>query len=208
MSLSWPRPRAALISVCLALLLFALFAWQLLAQGPMARVDQAVTLWLAAHRQPGLTTAMALVSDLHQTWVLLLASALLAGWFAWRLHPRWGYTLLVVPSGMLLNDGVKNVFRRARPVLEQPLVHYDSYSFPSGHAAGATVFWGAVLLVVFAHARHRGIRAAAAVITPALVALVCFSRVYLGAHYLSDVLAAVGLSTAWLVAFATAMHRR
>lgn len=207
MPLTWPRPRAALLSMAVALLLFALFAWQLLAPGPMEAVDRQVTAWLAAHRTPALTATMRTVSDLHRAWVLLPVTALLAGGLAWFGHVRWGYMLLALPSGMLLNDGVKAVFRRARPVLERPLVHYDSYSFPSGHAVGATLFWGAVWLLVFAHAQRRATRSAAAVLAPLMIALVGFSRVYLGAHYLSDVLAAVCLATAWLLAFAAAVHR-
>jgi undecaprenyl-diphosphatase len=188
-------------------LLFALLAWQLLATGPLTRVDEAVTLWLAAHRRPALTQAMLLVSTLHETGVLLAATALLAAWFGWRHHPRWALLLLVVPAAMLVNVGLKHVFQRLRPVLEQPLVHYSTYSFPSGHGAGSTVFYGALCVLVFAHTaspRKRALAVAGAVV---MVLLVCFSRVYLGAHYLSDVAAAVCVGVAWLAAWLLAWYR-
>ena len=179
-------------------LLFALLAWQLLAAGPLTRSDQAVTLWLAAHRRPGLTQAMLLVSALHEAGVLLAVTALLAAWFGWRHHPRWALVLLVVPTGMLVNVGFKHLFQRVRPLLEQPLVHYTTYSFPSGHAVGSTVFYGALCALVFAHSTSRRKRALAVAGALAMVLLVGFSRVYLGAHYVTDVAAAMCVGAAWL----------
>jgi undecaprenyl-diphosphatase len=192
------RGAAGWLPVLACVLLFALFAWQLLATGPLTHADAAVTARLAAHRRPGLTQAMLLVSTLHESGVLLAITALLAAWFGWRHHPRWVLALLVVPSGMLVNVGLKHLFQRARPVLEQPLVHYTTYSFPSGHGTGATVFYGALCALVFAHTTSPRKRALAVAGAVAMVLLVCFSRVYLGAHYLTDVAASVCVGLAWL----------
>ena len=102
---------------------------------------------------------------------------------------------------MLLNVGLKNVFTRPRPVFEEPLVHLSTFSFPSGHAVASTVFYGALCALVLAHARSPAARAAAIVATVVMVLLVCFSRVYLGAHYLSDVVAGVCVGTLCLLPF-------
>lgn len=195
-----PHPgRLALVLACV--LLVALLAFQVWTDGPMTRLDLRVTLWLAAHRTAALTGFMLLVSAAHQTKWMLAVTLLVAAWLAWRRHWPQVARLGVVPAGMLLNAGLKQVFHRPRPHLQDPLVHLLTLSFPSGHAAGSTVFYGALCALVFAHWRRRAIRASAVALSAAMVLLVTFSRVYLGAHYLSDVIAGVAVGATCLALF-------
>src|SRR5947209_3293599 len=83
-------------------------------------------------------------------------------------------------------------------LLGGPLLTLTTYSFPSGHAAGSTVFWGFVCVVAWHWPARDPLRRAVAVIAPAMVALTCLSRVYLGAHYFSDVLAGICEGIAWV----------
>lgn len=184
---------------CVAVLVF--FALQLLLQGPMMHIDQEITFHLATRRQAWLSHAMLLVSNSHGTGKLLGATVLLALWRVWRRDPGAVRTLAVVPAGMLLNVGLKNLFQRPRPTLEEPLVHLSTYSFPSGHAVASTVFYGALCSLVFMHTRSPVLRALAVVLCMAMVLLVTFSRVYLGAHYLSDVVAGVSVGLLCLLVF-------
>jgi undecaprenyl-diphosphatase len=144
---------------------------------------------------------MLLVSAAHQTKWLLAVTLVIAAVFAWRRHWPQVARLGVVPVGMLLNAGLKNVFRRPRPQLPDPLVHLATLSFPSGHAAASTVFYGALCALVFARWRSGAVRAAAIGVSAVMVLLVAFSRVYLGAHYLSDVVAGVALGAICLALF-------
>jgi hypothetical protein len=100
---------------------------------------------------------------------------------------------------MLLNLLLKQAYERLRPRFDDPLVTLDTYSFPSGHTAAAVAFYG--VLAAFLVSRFHDARRRAAIVAVAMgaVALVAFSRLYLGAHYLSDVVAAACSSTAWLV---------
>lgn len=190
-----------------ALVLFALLAAQVLAQGPLTLLDRELMLFLADHRAPWVTRFMLGVSAAHETLPLLAATALVAAALAWRGHARWAWGLAAVPTGMLLNVGLKQLFQRARPVLDEPLVQLATFSFPSGHGVASTVFYGSLCLLVLAHARARAWRYAAVAAALAMVVLVCFSRLYLGAHYLSDVLAAVCAGVLWVIAW-TALVRR
>lgn len=192
MSAAWARVVAA------CLLVFGLLAYQVLAEGVVSRLDLRVTLWLAGHRHPVLTDAMLLVSRLHETVVVLAVTALLAAWLLWRRRRRSAAALLVVPAAMLLNVGLKHLFLRLRPVLDEPLVQLATYSFPSGHGVAATAFYGVLCALALAHWRRPLARAAAVAGAVAMVLLVCFSRVYLGAHYLSDVAAAACIGGVWL----------
>ena len=81
------------------------------------------------------------------------------------------------------------MFHRARPTLEHPLVELPSYSFPSGHALGGTVFYGFAAVLLWSYVAPKVWRVVIATVVIVLVLMVGFSRVYLGAHYPTDVLA-------------------
>jgi undecaprenyl-diphosphatase len=191
--------RLALVLACIVLI--ALLALQVWTGGAMTRLDLRVTLWLAAHRSAGLTAFMLLVSEAHETVWMLAVTLLVAACLAWRRDWPQVARLFVVPTGMLLNAGLKNVFGRPRPHLQDPLVHLLTLSFPSGHAAGSTVFYGALCALVFGRWQRRTIRVMAVALASLMVLLVTFSRVYLGAHYLSDVIAGVALGAICLALF-------
>jgi undecaprenyl-diphosphatase len=195
------RRRRQLGLACFCLAVFALLAAQVLLHGPMLELDQDASNWFAAHRDAGLTHAMVLVSELHETVKLLAVTAALALWRLARRDRASARALLVVPAGMLLNVGVKHLFQRARPTWADPAVQLATYSFPSGHAVASTLFYGTVCVLALEHIRAplaRGLAAAAAL---GMVLLVAFSRVYLGVHYPADVLAGMALGGACLLVF-------
>jgi undecaprenyl-diphosphatase len=139
-------------------------------------------------------------------------AALLALWFWRRGAHYWLVACLVaVPGGMLLNVALKHVFRRARPSFDDPLLTLATYSFPSGHTAAATVFYGLLACYLVRRLPGWGGRALAVAAAVFMVALVALSRMVLGAHYLSDVLAATAEGAAWLAICITSvatLHRR
>jgi undecaprenyl-diphosphatase len=192
--------------------LFLLIAWNVSARGALAALDTRLADWLHAHAIAPLTAVMLAVTHLNSTFAIGVWSAVFAGVLA-RLRERyWILTLgLAVGGAMLLNLMLKQVYERARPRFEEPLIALETFSFPSGHTAAAVAFYG--VLAAFLVSRFYDTRRRAACVGGALaaVALVAFSRLYLGAHYLSDVVAAVCSSTAWLVlclAFGHALVRK
>jgi undecaprenyl-diphosphatase len=195
---SAPPPRL-LVPLGACLLVIAALAAQVMLAGPVTHLDLQVTTVLAQHRQPWLTAAMLFLADAHETVKLLAATVLVGMLLASRRRWRDLRLLAVVPAGMLLNVALKHLFARPRPVLPEPLVQLTTFSFPSGHAVGSTVFYGMLCLLVFAHTRSRWRRAMVLAAAFAMVLLVTFSRVYLGAHYVSDVVAGVAEGVALLL---------
>lgn len=186
---------------------FMALAWSVTSRAPVVLLDDTVTEWLRARRTAPMTSLLLAWTHVHSTaaisaWALLFALVL-----ARMRQLYWMLTLgLAVFGGMLLNVALKYTYERARPSLEHALVTLHTYSFPSGHTAAATTFYGvlAAFLVSRTHDPRTRITIVAAAV--AAVALVAFSRVYLGAHYLSDVLAATCSSTAWLALCLSGVH--
>jgi membrane-associated phospholipid phosphatase len=109
----------------------------------------------------------------------------------------------VVVGGLLLETVLKIVYHRARPALWEALVMEKTYSFPSGHATMATLFYGAGAAVVLHVSRRPVVRAAALAFATLAILAVSYSRVYLGAHWTTDVVAGMLIGLFWVVVCAT-----
>ncbi|MES2160669.1 MAG: phosphatase PAP2 family protein [Pseudomonadota bacterium] len=195
----------------LALLVAAAASFSELAEDVMGKeaitvLDMQVAHWFHAHAFEPLTSFMLGVSLAHTGYGMVLLVAAL-GWHFWRVQARyWLLALLVsVPSGALLNVALKYHFQRVRPAFDEPLVSLVTYSFPSGHTSAATLFYGLLASYLVIARPHWHVRLGTALGCALMVLLVALSRVYLGAHYLSDVLAAMAESVAWLAVCITAI---
>jgi membrane-associated phospholipid phosphatase len=162
-------------------------------------VDLQWANWLHAHATPALTHVMLAVSTLHNMLSMSVLTILLAIFLKWRRERDWLLGLMVVvPGGIVLNTLFKFVFARARPHFIDPIVTLTSYSFPSGHVAGSTLFYGFVAALLISHTHSLARHIAIVIGALLMVILVAASRMYLGAHFFSDVLAAFFESLAWL----------
>lgn len=210
-------PRALAIAGWIAFVaagaIFLGLAWNVAAHDTIVTVDATVAEWLHRHAYAPLTAAMFAVTHANSTVATSVLGALFALALARMREWYWiASVALAMGGGLLLNLALKHAYERARPRFDDPFLTLDTYSFPSGHTAGATLFYG--VLAAFLVSRSSSHRRRATWVTLAIVAiaLVAFSRIYLGAHYLSDVLAAACSSTAWLVlslaAVRAIIHRR
>ncbi|WP_426170968.1 phosphatase PAP2 family protein [Pseudoduganella sp. R-32] len=179
------------------------------AMGPgaqLAALDISVSQWLHVRASEPWTTLMLAVSHLHSVAGIAFLTLLFA-WQLWRRQAHyWLLTLLLsVPPGMVLNVLLKHSYQRVRPSFDAPLLTLPTYSFPSGHTLAATVFYGVLACYLWPRVRGAAQHAALLAGAVAMVALVGFSRVYLGVHFLSDVLAAVAEGLGWLAICVTAV---
>lgn len=192
--------RLGLVILASAGTLFALIAENVVKAGALTIVDQEIAQWLHAHSTTMLTQCLLVITHLHDPWVLSPVAGLITVYYIWK--KRWYAALsvfLVVQGAMLLNLLAKHAFQRDRPNFDDPLVTIATYSFPSGHVVASTVFYGTLVALLISQkpALHRAIYILPLAV--AMVILVAFSRMYLGAHYLSDVLAAFLEAMIWVV---------
>src|SRR3984885_4769956 len=139
-------------------------------------------------------------------WTLTGAAAVV---LAVRRQGRLPGHLLVVGGGRVLAPVLKALVGRLRPVVAHPIAYGNGDSFPSGHALGSIVCYGALFLVFLPAVRGTWRRVFTAVIVT-LIAAIGISRLLLGVHYISDVLGAWALGITWLgiTAFAFELSRQ
>jgi membrane-associated phospholipid phosphatase len=125
---------------------------------------------------------------------------LAAIFFVWkRAWPALLTIIVAVPGGMLLNELLKLAVHRHRPFLDGWFVDWSGYSFASGHTIGATLLYVQLLLFLLPLMKSKRWQRLSILSAAMLVMLVGFSRIALGAHYLSDVIAAIFLGVLWLM---------
>lgn len=174
---------------------------------PLTVADAQLSAWLHRHATSALTSAMFIITSFGSTLVVSCIASGLALYLFWQKRFYWFATAVSsVFGGMLLNKLLKFVFHRARPHFTDPILALNSYSFPSGHTMMATVLYGVAAAYLAAQTSDWRRRLSIVFVAWFLIALVGFSRIYLGAHYLSDVLGAMAEGLAWLSLCFTIVH--
>lgn len=173
---------------------------------PLVRWDVELSRWLHEHSSPTLVSvfdALTLAGNVAFLALLTAAAALL---LLRRRRLDEAAVLCAAALGVeVVNALLKLLFQRPRP--ELAYVHLDTYSFPSGHTAGTAAIYGVVLYLLARRAPlSRQVTCAVAYVV--LVVGIGFSRLYLEAHYLSDVLAGASLGVACAAAFLFAYESR
>lgn len=195
---------AAIVAMAAIMLLVALAGELVLIPSDVVREVDAV--WLERgvallHDRPRLVDLARAWSTLSGPWfvhpiVLLVGVCLL---LSGRVRPRALLTFVIGIVGLALGALCKEIVERPRPLPEEPIVHYSSWSFPSGHATNIAL--GSVLLIVLLWSvRTAWIRWASTVLVLLGAVLTCLDRIALGVHYVSDVAAGLALGTAMALA--------
>lgn len=201
------------LHLTLGLLAAAAFAWlfggvleDVIAHDPLTRFDQTLAATLHGWATPAATTITVIISALGESVVVVLA-VIVTALYAWRrqwLHV--GTWLVALAGAAALNAWLKYLVARPRPIFARPLIAETGSSFPSEHALIAVVAYG--LLAYFAVLLLRSWKARTAMICAAggLVAVICFSRLYLGVNYFSDVVGGIAAGGVWLSSCITGME--
>lgn len=166
-------------------------------EGAVFAPDQAVYASLQNLRTPWLDRVMIAITELGDTPVVIAVAAVVALWLvherAWHTLTYW---LMAIGGGSLINSAIKLGLHRVRP----GDMHYDGvsvFSFPSGHSTTNAVLYG-FLIIIMSRKLPFMARVPLVITLVLLVGLIAFSRLYLGAHWLSDVAGGLFFGSGWL----------
>lgn len=177
--------------------LFLLLSREVLERDFMA-FDVNISMFFYSIRTPFLTTLMEWTSAIGLSGTLVI-SALLVIVLSIRKHAREAVLLsLTLIMGLLLDNSLKFIFARPRPQIA-PIQNVGNYSFPSGHAMNAFLFYSLLVYLSFHFFKRKNMRIIAIVFSIIMVLLIGASRVYLGVHYPTDIIAGYIAGFWWFV---------
>ncbi|MFI7531381.1 phosphatase PAP2 family protein [Nocardia salmonicida] len=186
--------------------LIAALTWEV--TSGISRMDTVVLDWMVAHRGEPLTSIATVITDLGSTLSMTILASFTVGVFALRRNLPVAALVAITSLGAgVLVWVIKRLVGRQRPPEASRLVFEPSLSYPSGHTLGSTVVVGIVALVVVPRLRRHWVRVIATVFAIGFPLAVGLSRIYLGVHWTTDVLAGWIIGLLWLVLCVTAFTR-
>jgi undecaprenyl-diphosphatase len=194
------RPRVFAVVFSAAIVLLVLLLAGVILSPALGRFDEQLSAVIRSLRTPALTTVAIWITTIANTatMVVLVPLTALVLWVLGR-HSGAIVLLVTVVAGRLLGTLIQVLVHRARPIGVALIALPTSYSFPSGHALAAALFFGALSFITLGEARNPVLRYGLVTLFSALAVVIGLSRVYLGVHYLGDVLAGWLLGSAVVV---------
>ncbi len=167
----------------------------------LREIDRLVHEWARYTRSDGSTAFFTAMTLIGTPIGLGLLGVIACGVLALKRRWRWiGYFAVTSGVGGLLNLQLKAWFARARPELAEALRDAHGYSFPSGHAMGSTIVFGALAYLALRGLSGWKWRAAALAFACSMIVAIAASRIYLGVHWVSDVGGGIAAGAIWLSA--------
>ena len=182
-----------------ALIFFGWLADEVL-EGDSRRFDEVTRAAIHQLASPTLTIVMRGFSFVGSTIALTIGTIFVVVRFAMRNLGREAklFAITMIGAG-LLNITLKLAFKRARPEPFFNLSLPETYSFPSGHSLTSAVFFGALAAILTAHIKSRRVRAVIWIVSTLIFLTIGFSRIYLGVHHTTDVIAGFVAALIWIL---------
>ena len=182
-----------------ALIFFGWLADEVL-EGDSRHFDELTRASIHQLASPALTIVMRGFSFVGSTIALTIGTIIVVVRFAMKKlgHEARLFALTMIGAG-LLNITLKLAFKRARPEPFFNLSLPETYSFPSGHSLTSAVFFGALAATLTARTKSRRVRVAIWIVSTLMFLTIGFSRIYLGVHHTTDVIAGFAAALIWIL---------
>ncbi len=188
------------LGAAVAALIFFSWLTDQVFEGDAVQFDEATRAAVHQLASPAMTVIMRFFSFIGSTLMLTILTAIVIVAFAIR---RWGREAklfaITMIGGSLLNMTLKLTFKRSRPIPFFDPWPPETYSFPSGHSLMSACFFGALAAILNARIKKKRVRAIVWVLATVMFLLVGFSRIYLGVHHTTDVIAGFAAALIWIV---------
>ncbi len=179
--------------------MFGALAEDVLSRDSMTLYDAGISRWILNLATEDGSQFFYWITLLGSTWFIAIASLLMSAWLVWR--KQWlqvATFILSVGGGVLLNILLKNFFLRPRPDFPNAFYHESGYSFPSGHAMVSILFYGMTAYLIASQIPSWRTKIRLGITALTLSLLIGFSRIFLGVHYLTDVLGGWAAGFVWV----------
>jgi undecaprenyl-diphosphatase len=169
-------------------------------EGDMRQFDDVTRAAVHTFASPGLTVFMRFMSFVGSTFFLTLATAAVIVWFALRRWEREAKLFALTMLGAaLLNITLKLTFQRPRPVPFFDLTAPETFSFPSGHSLASCCFFAGLAAILSGRIKRKRTRTIIWIVATLMFILIGLSRIYLGVHYTTDVIAGFASALIWIL---------
>ncbi|MBP1761073.1 MAG: phosphoesterase PA-phosphatase related protein [Firmicutes bacterium] len=164
--------------------------------------DQTITAAITMFRSPFMTKLMELITAMGSLTITIFLTIIMGGYLlAKKYYYDAGILIIALSGASILNWMLKLAFHRSRPMLG--LITASGYSFPSGHAMVSLVFYGMLIYLLWIRYGRSGRAYLVSFFLALLIFVIGISRIYLGVHYPSDVLAGFAAGGFWLTGCVT-----
>lgn len=165
------------------------------------KIDKiAYTILVEKLRTPILTVLMKEITKLSNTMVIIVLTMILSIFFLKKVKSK--RLAILLPTNLItiamINQILKFLFRRERPIGYR-IIEMNGYSFPSGHAMVSMAFYGLLIYIIYKLVKNKVLRNLLIFLNIMIIVFIGISRVYLGVHYLSDVLTGYSISVIYLL---------
>ena len=188
------------LAAAIAALIFFSWLTDEVLEGDSVQFDEATRAAVHTLASPAMTAVMRFLSFVGSTIVLTIGTIIIVVWFATRKWVREArlFAITMIGAG-LLNVTLKLTFKRARPTPFFDLTPPETYSFPSGHSLASACFFGALAALLTARIKNKRPRIIVWIICSAMFFSIGFSRIYLGVHHTTDVIAGFSAALIWIL---------
>ncbi|WP_293133630.1 phosphatase PAP2 family protein [Microcoleus sp. bin38.metabat.b11b12b14.051] len=186
------------LTSCLAIACLLAWLFQEVLEREAFAFDTTWLNWLHGYANPSRDVVMLTVTQLADASVVVVIVAVTLGILWWKHYREEAkFFALACLGALILNTGLKLFFSKPRPQIFPSLIAETSFSFPSGHALGGFVMYGFLAYLLSAHfPKFSKLIYTLAVVTIALIGL---SRMYIGVHWPTDIIAGYGIGYLWLM---------
>jgi len=161
-------------------------------------IDRTIYNIIASLKSDFMTIIFKVITFLASIEFMILA-VILVLFFKKLKHTRY-LIILNIFNDVVLNNLLKFIFKRERPI-DLMLIEESGYSFPSGHTMVATIFYGFIIYLISKSNYSKKIKLTLNISLTILILLIGISRIYLGVHYATDVIASYLVSISYLIIF-------
>lgn len=185
-----------LLFICFAIFIYVLIN---VLNGNVAKFDISIYSSIISLKSNVATKIFRAITELGSATILIIIAV---GSYIFINNKKIGCGIILnLAISALLNVTIKEIVQRPRPPIEFRMVEETSFSFPSGHSMTSAAFYGLFIYFIFKNVKNKNIRNSICIFLSILIFLIGTSRIYLGVHYASDVLAGFTIAIVYLILY-------